>query len=110
MTTMATSELTALVAETLRRTDTALTSSELATRLRRPRPDVEAALRDLQRAPDLVVREWPMEDPHFGMERIVVAARVDPAAGAEAWGLAEARCQQVYEEIVRDFLASHRCV
>ena len=51
-----------------------------------------------------------MEDPHFGMERIVVATRVDPAAGADALGLAEARCQQVYEEIVRDFLASHRCV
>jgi hypothetical protein len=51
-----------------------------------------------------------MEDPHFGMDRIVVAARVDPAAGDAAVAAGEARCQQVYDDILRDFLASHRCV
>ena len=103
-------DLPPLVADALRRSDRALTSSEIAARLRRPRTEVEDALEALSRDPDLVVREWPMEDPHFGMDRIVVAARVDPAAGDAAIAASERRCQQVYDDIVRDFLASHRCV
>jgi hypothetical protein len=98
------------VTELLRRSERALTSSEVAVRLRRPRPEVEAALADLRGSPEVVVCEWPMEDPHFGVDRIVVAARVDAAAGELAVAAAEARCQQVYEDILRDFLASHRCV
>jgi hypothetical protein len=50
------------------------------------------------------------EDPHFGMDRLVVAARVDPAAGGAAIAASGARCQQVYDDILRDFLASHRCI
>src|SRR4051794_39137017 len=88
----------------------ALTSSEIAVRLRVPRPDMEAALDALRADPSLVVREWPMADPHFGLDQIVVAAAVDPAAGAAGEQAAEARCQHVYDELLRDFLASHRCV
>jgi hypothetical protein len=51
-----------------------------------------------------------MEDPHFGMERIVVACRIVPAGDPAAIAAAEAACQQVYDDILRDFLASHRCV
>ena len=40
------------------------------------------------------------------MDRLVVAARVDPAAGGAAIAASEARCQQVYDDILRDFLAS----
>ena len=103
-------DLPQLVADALRRSDRALTSSEIAARLRRPRGEVEDALEALGRDPELIVRAWPMEDPHFGIDRIVVAARVDPAAGDAAIAAGEARCQQVYDDIVRDFLASHRCV
>ena len=88
----------------------ALTSSEIAARLRVPRPDTEAALDALRADPALVVREWPMTDPHFGVDQMVVAAAVDPAAGAAGEQAAEARCQQVYDDLLRDFLASHRCV
>ncbi len=87
-----------------------LTSAELAARLHLPRTDVEQALEALRDDPALVVREWPMEDPHFGMERIVVACRVVPAGDAAAATAAAAAAQQVYENILRDFLASHRCV
>ena len=69
----------------------------------------EAALETLKADPRLVVREWPMTDPHFGVDRIVVAARVEPPGDA-AVRAAEDRCQQVYDDILRDFLASHRCV
>jgi hypothetical protein len=103
-------DLPQLVADALQRSDRALTSSEIGARLRRPRTEIEEALEALSRDPQLVMREWPMEDPHFGMDRIVVAARVDPAAGDAAVAAGEARCQQVYDDIVRDFLASHRCV
>ncbi len=102
--------LPALVADVVRRSDRALLSSEIATRLRRPRAEVEEALAALHGDPTVVVRDWPMEDPHFGMARIVVAARVDPAAGDAAIAASEARCQQVYDDLLRDFLASHRCV
>ena len=87
-----------------------LTSSEIGARLRLPRPEVEQALEALRHDPQLVVREWPMEDPHFGVDRIVVAARVEPAGDAAATTAAEAAAQQVYDNILRDFLASHRCV
>ncbi|SRR5579883_314456 len=89
--------------------DRALSSGEVAARLKVPLADVEAALERLQSDPRLVVREWPMTDPHFGVARVVVAARVEPAddAGLRA---AEDRCQQVYDDLLRDFLASHRCV
>ena len=51
-----------------------------------------------------------MEDPHFGVDRLIVACRVEPAGDAAASTAAEAAAQQVYENILRDFLASHRCV
>ncbi len=98
--------LPALVADVVRRSDRALLSSEIATRLRRPRPEVEEALAALHGDPTVIVRDWPMEDPHLGVPRIVVAARVHPGAGDAA---AEAQCQQVYEDLLRDFLVSHRC-
>ena len=87
-----------------------LTSSEIGARLRLPRPEVEQALEALRQDPQLVVREWPMEDPHFGVDRLIVACRVEPAGDAAASTAAEAAAQQVYENILRDFLASHRCV
>jgi hypothetical protein len=87
-----------------------LTSSEVGARLGLSRPAVEQALEALHADPELVVREWPMEDPHFGMERIVVACRIVPAGDPAAIAAAEAACQQVYDYILRDFLASHRCV
>lgn len=87
-----------------------LTSSEIGARLRLPRPEVEEALEALRQDAHLVVREWPMEDPHFGVDRIVVACRVEPAGDVEATSAAEAASQQVYDNILRDFLASHRCV
>ena len=87
-----------------------LTSSEIGARLRLPRPQVEQALETLRHDPRLVVREWPMEDPHFGVDRLIVACRVEPAGDAAASTAAEAAAQQVYENILRDFLASHRCV
>ena len=87
-----------------------LTSSEIGARLRLPRLEVEQALEALRDEPRLVIREWPMEDPHFGMERIVVACRVEPTGDPQAAPAAEAAAQQVYDNIVRDFLASHRCV
>ena len=87
-----------------------LTSSEIGARLRLSRPDVEEALEALQHDAQFVVREWPMEDPHFGVDRIVVACRVGPAGDAAATSAAEAASQQVYDNILRDFLASHRCV
>jgi hypothetical protein len=87
-----------------------LTSSEIGARLRLPRLEIEQALETLRDDPRLVVREWPMEDPHFGMERIVVASRVASAGDPLAATAAEAAAQQVYDNIVRDFLASHRCV
>jgi hypothetical protein len=87
-----------------------LTSSEIGARLRLPPPEVELALETLRHDAQLVVREWPMEDPHFGVDRIVVACRVDPAGDAAATSAAEAASQQVYDNILRDFLASHRCV
>jgi hypothetical protein len=103
-------ELTARAADMLLASARALTSGEVAARLGRPRSEVEAALEDLRDEPRVIVREWPMEDPHFGAERIVVAARVDDAADPAAVHAAEQRCQRVYEDILRDFLASHRCV
>jgi hypothetical protein len=87
-----------------------LTSGEIGARLRLPPPDVEQALEALRHDTTLVVREWPMEDPHFGVDRIVVACRVEPAGDAAATTAAEAASQQVYDNILRDFLASHRCV
>jgi hypothetical protein len=87
-----------------------LTSSEIGARLRLPRLQVEQALEALRDDPALVVREWPMEDPHFGMERIVVACRVAPTGDPGATTAAESAAQQVYDNILRDFLASHRCV
>ena len=95
------------VRDTLQSSGRPLTSSELGARLRVGRPEVEQALEALGQDPRLVVREWPMEDPHFGVDRIVVACGVDPA---EPTAAAETACQQVYEDILRDFLASHRCV
>ena len=87
-----------------------LTSSEIGARLRLPRADVEEALDALRQDAQLVVREWPMEDPHFGIDRIVVACRVEQTGDAVATSDAEAASQQVYDNILRDFLASHRCV
>ena len=87
-----------------------LTSSEIGTRLRLPRVEVEQALEALRADPRLVVRDWPMEDPHFGVDRIVVACRVEPAGDAAVTTAAEAAAQQVFDNILRDFLASHRCV
>jgi hypothetical protein len=87
-----------------------LTSSEIGARLRLPAPEVEDALDALRLDAQVVVREWPMEDPHFGVDRIVVACRVEPAGDAAATSAAEAASQQVYDNILRDFLASHRCV
>ncbi len=87
-----------------------LTSTEIGARLRLPRPEVEEALEALRVDPRLVVRDWPMEDPHFAVDRIVVACRVEPAGDAAATTAAEAAAQQVFENILRDFLASHRCV
>lgn len=87
-----------------------LTSSEIGARLRIPSTEVEQALEALRADPRLVVREWPLEDPHFGVDRIVVACRVDPAGDAAATTAAEAAAQQVFDNILRDFLASHRCV
>ena len=103
-------DLTTLIADVVTRSPTALISSEIAARLRRPRPDVEAGLAQLEGDPRLVVRDWPIEDPHFGVPRFVIAARVDPAGGPTALTAAERQCQQVYEDVLRDFLASHRCV
>jgi hypothetical protein len=91
-------------------TDRALTSGEIAARLKAPMATVEATLDYLKTDPRLVVCEWPMTDPHFGVDRIVVAARTDPAAGDQATRSAEDRCKHVYDDILRDFLASHRCV
>ena len=103
-------DLAESVREIVLATQRAVTSSEIAARLRRPRPEIEGALETMQQAADLVVRDWSMDDPHFAVERIVVAARIDPAGGDAAVGAAEARCQQVYDDLVRDLLASHRCV
>jgi hypothetical protein len=110
MTEQPTPDLPALVADVVTRSPKALISSEIAARVRRPRNDVEAALATLQTDPRLVVRDWLIEDPHFGMPRLVVAAAVDPAGGPAAVASAEQRCQRVYEDVLRDFLASHRCV
>lgn len=98
------------VKATLQTSGRPLTSSEIGARLRVTRSEVEAVLETLDRDPQLMLREWPMEDPHFGVDRIVVACRVDPASEGSAALAAESACQQVYESIVRDFLASHRCV
>ena len=95
--------------EALRTGGRALSSAELAVRLRRPRPEVEDALEALRGERALVVREWPIADPHFGMDRILVAAWVADADDA-ALRAAEERCQRVYDDLLRDFLASHRCV
>lgn len=93
----------------LRASGRPLTSSELAARLRRPHREVEAALLTLGAAPELVVGEWPVGDPHFGLDRVVVAAWVGGADEA-ARQVALARCRQVYDDLLRDFLAAHRCV
>jgi len=103
-------ELADRIRTALLATDRALTSGEIAARLKAPMATVEATLEDLKADPSLVVCEWPMTDPHFGVDRIVVAARVDPATGDSAPRAAENRCQHVYDDILRDFLASHRCV
>jgi hypothetical protein len=103
------SELAERVRTVLAASDRALSSGEVAARVKAPLPTVEAALETLKTDPRLVVREWPMTDPHFGVDRIVVAARVEPPGDA-AVRAAEDRCQQVYDDILRDFLASHRCV
>ncbi len=104
------SELNERVRAVLLAGDHALTSGEVAARLRVPLAGVETALEALKDDPGLVVREWPMTDPHFGVDRIVVAARVDPTAGDGAVQAADERCQRVYDDLLRDFLASHRCV
>ena len=98
------------VKDAVQATGQPLTSSEIGARLRVARPEVEEALGLLQHDTQLVVREWPIDDPHFGVDRIVVACRVDPANAATAAQAAESACQRVYESILRDFLASHRCV
>ena len=103
------SELAERVRAVLAASDRALSSGEVAARLKAPLPTVEAALESLKTDPRLVVREWSMADPHFGVDRVVVAARVDPPGDA-AVRAAEDRCQQVYDDLLRDFLASHRCV
>ena len=87
----------------------ALTSSELAARLRQPPAAVEAALDALRDDPALVVCEFPVADPHFGLDRVLVAARLSTPDDA-ARQAATARCRHVYDELLRDFLASHRCV
>ena len=107
---MVSGELADQVTRVLQRSPKPLTSSEIGARLRLPRPEVEHALEALRQDPQLVVREWPMEDPHFGVDRIVVACHVEPAGDAAATAAAEAASQQVYDDILRDFLASHRCV
>ena len=102
-------ELTQPVCGALAASGRALTSAELASRVRQPREAVEAVLEAARSEPRLVVCEWPVADPHFGLERILVAAWVaEPDATARY--AAEERCRQVYDEILRDFLASHRCV
>ncbi|MBX5492758.1 MAG: hypothetical protein IRZ14_16530 [Chloroflexi bacterium] len=93
----------------LRASGRPLTSSELAARLRRPHAEVEAALVALGPTPELVVGEWPVGDPHFGLDRVVVATWVGEADEA-ARQTALACCRQVYDDLLRDFLASHRCV
>ncbi len=98
------------VREAVLRSAGPLTSSEIAARVRRGRTEVEAALELAQRDPAIVVRDWPMEDPHFGVDRIVVACRAEPAGDPGAVLAAETACQRAYESILRDFLASHRCV
>jgi hypothetical protein len=98
------------VRETLVASARPLTSSEIGARLHTPYAEVEQALAALGADPHLVVREWPMGDPHFGVDRIVVACRVEPAGDPAAATAAEAASQQVFDNILRDFLASHRCV
>src|ERR671933_834857 len=95
-------ELAERVRTVLAASDRALSSGEVAARLKAPLPAVEAALGSLKADPGLVVREWPMADPHFGVDRVVVAARVDPPGDAAARA-AEDRCQQVYDDLLRDF-------
>ena len=103
-------DLAERVTEVLLRSERALSSGEIAARLGRPRAEVEAALDGLRGESRLLVREWPMADPHFGADQIVVAARVEGADDPEAVQTAEERCQQVYDGLLLDFLASHRCV
>jgi hypothetical protein len=93
----------------LQGSDRPLTSAEIAARVRQPRPAVEELLEALRVEPGLVVCEWPIADPHFGLDRLVVAAWVDRADDA-ALRAAEQSCQRVYDDLLRDFLASHRCV
>lgn len=102
-------DLVEAIRAALRASGRPLTSSELAARLRQPHAEVEAALLALGATPELVVGEWPVGDPHFGLDRVVVAAWVG-AADETARQAALARCRQVYDALLRDFLASHRCV
>jgi hypothetical protein len=88
----------------------ALSSSEIAARLRRPRQEIEETLAALAPTSELVVREFTVADPHFGMERVVVATAVDAKDADTGGQAADARCQRVFDELLRDFLASHRCV
>ena len=102
-------ELAQSLQDALRASGRALSSGELAARLRQPRPAVEEALEALGDEPSLVVREYPVADPHFGLDRILVAAWLADADDV-ARRAAEERCQRVYDEMLREFLASHRCV
>ena len=90
----------------------ALFVTELAASLRRKKvgkDEMEQALSELQTGGVIVVRDNFCADPHLADVDLRVIARVDEAAGADAYATALREVDLAWNKWLGEYLANHRC-
>jgi hypothetical protein len=69
-------------------------------------PDVVNAVQHLSDEGAVILRSFPVRDPHLAFDRLEFVAAIEPSAGARG---AELLTQQAYKSWLSDWLSSHRC-
>ena len=92
-----------------RNTQRAFLLSEVVARVRAripSEPDIVDAVKRLNDEGEVILRSFPVRDPHLAFDSLEFVATIEPIAGARG---AELLTQKAYKSWLSDWLSSHRC-